>query len=72
MKPVRDYVELGKPVTFYTLVEAARRRGESAIGYRLEAEVRQAAKSYGVHTNPKKSEPVVFSPEDKIIVVAEE
>jgi voltage-gated potassium channel Kch len=72
MKPVRDYVELGKPVTFYTLVEAARRRGQSAIGYRLEAEARQAAKSYGVHTNPKKSEPVVFSPEDKIIVVAED
>ena len=71
MKPVRDYVELDKPVTFYTLVEAARRRGQSAIGYRLEAEARQAAKSYGVHTNPKKSEPVVFSPEDKLIVVAE-
>ena len=72
MKPVRDYMELGKPVTFYTLVEAARRRGQSAIGYRLEAEARQSAKSYGVHTNPKKSEPVVFSPEDKLIVVAEE
>ena len=72
MKPVRDYVELGKPVNFYTLVEAARRRGQSAIGYRLEAEARQAAKSYGVHTNPKKSELVVFSPEDKIIVVAED
>jgi hypothetical protein len=72
MKPVRDYVELGKPVTFYTLVEAARHRGQSAIGYRLEAEARQSAKSYGVHTNPKKSEPVVFSSEDKLIVVAEE
>jgi voltage-gated potassium channel Kch len=72
MKPVRDYVELGKPVTFYTLVEAARRRGQSTIGYRLEAEVRLASKSYGVHTNPKKSEQVVFSSEDKIIVVAED
>jgi voltage-gated potassium channel Kch len=72
IKPVRDYVELGKPVTFYTLVEAARRRGQSAIGYRLEAEARQAAKSYGVHTNPRKSEPVVFSSEDKLIVVAED
>ena len=71
MKPVHDYVELGKPVTFYTLVEAARRRGQSAIGYRLEAEARQASKSYGVHTNPEKSEAVVFSSEDKLIVVAE-
>ena len=71
MKPVGDYVELGKPVNFYTLVEAARRRGHTAIGYRLTAEAGEAAKSYGVHTNPKKSETVVFSPEDKIIVIAE-
>jgi ion channel POLLUX/CASTOR len=72
MKPIHDYVETGKPVTFYTLVEAARRRGQTAIGYRLEAEIHQAAKSYGVHTNPKKSGQVVFSPEDKLIVVAED
>ena len=72
MKPVHDYVEVGKPVNFYTLVEAARRRGQSAIGYRLEAEAHDASKSYGVHTNPKKSATVVFSPNDKIIVVAED
>jgi len=30
-----------------------------------------AGKSYGVHTNPKKSEMVTFTPEDKIIVAAE-
>ena len=72
MKPIGDYVELGKPVNFYSLVEAARRRGQSALGFRLEAEARLAAKSYGVHTNPKKSESVLFCAEDKIIVVAEE
>jgi ion channel POLLUX/CASTOR len=72
MKPVGDYVVLGRPVNFYTLVEAARRRGQTAIGYRLTAETGDAAKSNGVHTNPKKSETVAFSPEDKIIVIAEE
>jgi ion channel POLLUX/CASTOR len=72
MKPVSDYVVLGKAVDFYTLVEAARRRGQTAIGYRLAAEAGDAAKSNGVHTNPKKSEKVVFSAEDKIIVIAEE
>ena len=72
MKPIGDYVELGKPVNFFSLVEAARRRGQSALGFRLEAEARSATKSYGVHTNPKKSETVLFSAEDKIIVVAEE
>jgi len=71
MKPAGDYIELGKPVNFYTLVEAACRRGQTAIGYRLAAEAGEAAKSYGVHTNPKKSELVTFAPEDKVIVLAE-
>ena len=71
LKPVRDYVATGQPVNFYTVVEAARKRGETAIGYRITAEVTDSAKSYGVHTNPKKSEHVTFTPEDKIIVIAE-
>ena len=72
MKPVGDYVELGKPVNFYTLVEAAGRRAQTAIGYRLAAEAGEAAKCYGVHTNPKKSGMMTFTPEDKIIVLAED
>ena len=72
LKHITDYVETGQPVTFYTVVEAARRRGESAIGYRLAAEVSDATKSYGIYTNPNKSEKVIFDPDDKIIVVAEE
>ncbi|HEX7621127.1 MAG TPA: hypothetical protein VF359_08015, partial [Anaerolineales bacterium] len=71
MKPVGDYIALGKPVNFYTLVEAARRRSQTAIGYRLAAEAGQATKSYGVHTNPQKSGLVMFAPEDKVIVLAE-
>ena len=72
LKPVSDYVTPGTPVNFYTVVEAARRREETPLGYRIAAESNNAAKSYGVHTNPKKSEPVTFSPEDKIIVIAED
>jgi len=72
LKPVSDYVTLGEPVNFYTVVEAAKRRGETTLGYRLESEAGQAEKSYGVHTNPKKSEQVVFTSADKIIVIAEE
>jgi ion channel POLLUX/CASTOR len=71
LKPARDYIELGKPVNFYTVVEAARRFGQTAIGYRLVKEVEDAGKAYGVHTNPKKSNLVTFAAEDKIIVLAE-
>ncbi|NJC98263.1 MAG: potassium transporter TrkA [Anaerolineae bacterium] len=72
LKPVNDYVETGKPVNFYTVVDAARRRGETAIGYRILSESKDARKSYGVHPNPRKSQEVIFTPEDKVIVIAEE
>ncbi len=71
LKPVTDYVETDKPVNFYTVVESASRRNEIAIGYRILNEATDAGKSYGVHTNPKKSRMVIFSPEDKVIVIAE-
>ena len=72
LKPISDYVTLSQPVNFYTVTEAARRRGETALGYRLMSESHDSEKAYGVHTNPKKSEKVTFSGEDKIIVIAEE
>lgn len=72
LKPVSDYVVVGEPVNFYTVVEAARRRGETALGYRITTEANDAGKAYGVHTNPKKSEKVTFAPEDKAIVIAED
>ena len=72
LKPIVDYVEIRKPVNFYSVLEAARRRGEIAIGYRLLHEVNDKDRSFGVHTNPTKSELVTFSPEDRAIVVADE
>lgn len=71
LKPIHDYVATEQPVNFYTVVEAAKRRGETAIGYRLMSESHNAEKAYGVHTNPKKSEKVLFKPEDKLIVISE-
>jgi hypothetical protein len=54
------------------VVEAARRRGQIAIGYRCMAEADDRSKSHGIHTNPKKSEMVTFAEEDKVIVLAED
>jgi hypothetical protein len=71
LKPINDYIQLEKPVNFYTLLEAARRRGEVAFGYRIKAESGDAEKMHGVHVNPKKSEKVMFSDEDKLIVLSE-
>lgn len=71
LKPVQDYVQTGVEVNFYTVVEAARRRGEVAIGYRLTQYARDAERSYGVKINPKKSDGITFSPTDKIVVISE-
>jgi len=72
LKAAADYVALGEPVNFYTVMEAARRQSEVAFGYRLQAHAGDAKRAYGVTLNPDKSAPVTFAPQDKIIVLAED
>ena len=72
LKPAADYVQTGHPVNFYTVVEAAKRRSEVAIGYRLADLAFEAEYDYGVFVNPKKSETLTFSIDDRIIVLAED
>ena len=71
LKPATDYIQPGRPLTFYTVVEAARRRGEVAIGYRRQALSSDAAHAYGVVVNPTKSDTMTFEPGDRVIVLAE-
>ncbi|WP_437968195.1 potassium transporter TrkA [Sorangium sp. So ce260] len=72
LKPARDYVRLGRPVSFATIVEAARRRGEVAVGVRLAAQADDAAQAYGVKVNPRKRAPLTLAEGDRIIVLAEQ
>jgi voltage-gated potassium channel Kch len=72
LKPMGDYIALGRPVNFYTGAESARRRGDIAIGYRLHALASDAGRAYGVVVNPDKSAEVVFGEKDKVIVIAED
>lgn len=71
LKPVVDYVKINEPINFYTVVEAAKQRGESAIGYRCLKDAQNLARGYGIVLNPKKDEWVKFSPQDRIIVLAD-
>lgn len=71
LKMARDYVALDKAVNFYTVVEAARRRGEIAIGYRQAAHAHNAGMQYGISVNPEKSRMIQFAEDDRIIVLAE-
>ena len=70
LKPVEEYIKTGVEVNFYTVVEAAARRNETAIGYR-SASADEKSDSYGVHINPDKSAVITFNPGDKVIVFAE-
>lgn len=63
LKPAGDYVKLGRPVSYWHLVDAARQRGEVAIGYRVGA---------GVVVNPPKNTEVAFTADDRVIVIAED
>jgi len=66
------YIRHGQTVDFYTVLEAACRRGETAIGYRVAAHMRDKEQAYGIVVNPNKAERITFAPGDKIIVLAED
>ncbi|MFI9103480.1 NAD-binding lipoprotein [Streptomyces fildesensis] len=70
LKPACDYVRAGEEVTFATVVASARRRHECALGYRLRAQA-ATGPTYGVRINPDKRQPVRFTPDDWVIVLAE-
>ncbi len=70
LKPANDYVEVGKSVSFATVIESARRRNETAMGYRKAKDASKADKSYGVRLNPTKMQMVEFEAGDKVIVLA--
>ncbi|MGK2933074.1 MAG: CASTOR/POLLUX-related putative ion channel, partial [Solirubrobacterales bacterium] len=72
LKAADRYVTPGAEVNFATLVEAARRHDECAIGYRRAALAGDPEAAYGMTVNPSKSETFVVDPEDRLIVLAED
>jgi voltage-gated potassium channel Kch len=67
MRPAADYVVLGMPVNFYTVTQAARERGEVALGYHRP---RPGAKANGIVVNPGKAAAVTYEAGDRLIVLA--
>ena len=71
IRPASDYVKTGMPMSFYTVMEAAARKNETAIGYRRLKQADNKEDGFGVKVNPKKSDDVFFDANDKIIVLAD-
>lgn len=71
MRPVEHYIELGRPVNFYTVVQACRQRGEVAIGYVRRRDGSAGRRNMGgVVVNPKKSEALLYAHGDRLVVLA--
>jgi voltage-gated potassium channel Kch len=72
LKLAKNYVKLKEPVSFYEVLESARRKNETAIGYQLKTVEPTPENSYGIIINPEKSQKITFSEWDRIIVLAED
>ena len=72
LKLARNYVKLDTPVNFYTVVESARRKNETAIGYHLKSSPQAPENCYGIKINPEKGQLITFKEWDRIIVLAED
>ncbi|CAN5238377.1 hypothetical protein BH23ACT9_BH23ACT9_12080 [soil metagenome] len=70
--PAAEYVIPGTTTPFATVVAAAARRGQTAIGYRVAALAGDPDAGYGVVVNPPKSAPVTLVAGDRVIVLAED
>ena len=71
IRPITDYVKIGVSVDFFTLLEAAAQRGETAIGFRLASESSNAQAAFGVHLNPNKVQRRSFAAGDRLVVLSE-
>ncbi len=72
IKPAEEYVTIGEPVNFYTVLESAARKNQVALGYRILAKSKDPNSDYGVVVNPKKSDMIKLTKEDEIIVLSED
>jgi voltage-gated potassium channel Kch/Trk K+ transport system NAD-binding subunit len=72
LRPAGDYLVGDRETSYATVVEAAMRRGECAIGYRETVGADDPDSDFGVRINPPKSARVTLGGDDQVIVLAED
>lgn len=70
IRPITDYVSIDRPITFFTIVEAARRRGEVAFGYKETVSDRGVRNMGGVIINPRRHQARTYEATDSVVVLA--
>ena len=71
LKNIENYIRLSRAVNFYTILEAASRKNDLAIGYKIISEENSSIKNFGIYLNPDKSRVINFSAGDSVIVLSE-
>jgi hypothetical protein len=71
IRPAGTYVVPGAEVDMYEVVEAAARRNEVFIGYRLGRHAKDPTKQFGVVVNPKKHVRLTLDANDQVIVLTQ-
>jgi K+/H+ antiporter YhaU regulatory subunit KhtT len=69
LKPITNYVKIGQPINFLTVVAAGLHQNETVIGYRLNS--KNTHLESNTVLNPNKQSVLDFSAKDEIIVLAE-
>lgn len=76
IRPASDFVEIGKPVNFYTVMESARQKGHIALGMKIQSPENRYSSdiklAHGVIVNPQKYKEFIFTKHDSIIILADE
>jgi voltage-gated potassium channel Kch len=70
LKPAGEYVRVGATATYATVVESARRRGQTAIGFRDAGLGMSEQHNYGLAINPHKSASRTWAAADRVIVLS--
>lgn len=70
-KPAEDYIELGKEYNCYELTDICYAKGDIFIGYKLYDSTKNTRLKNGIDINPPKSTKIIFSKNDKFIVISE-
>ena len=78
LKPANHYIIEGSSVNFFTVIESALGKNETAIGYRLSKYSGEKSRfigkkemTFGVMLNPEKNRKIMLTQEDFIIVLSE-
>lgn len=69
LRPVADYPEVGPDDVFEAFVQAAARRGEIAIGYRVTKQADDRDSNFGVVLNPPRAAGPGLTGQDSIVVI---